>query len=65
MGALATLPIFCYSIPFHHSTNLELMLAGEVAAPAVVASSNSLPLATSSPAPIFVPFKPEFGVVAE
>lgn len=41
------------------------MLAGEVATPAVVASGNSLPLATSSPAPTLVPFKPEFGVVAE
>lgn len=46
--ALGTLPSLCCSIPFHHGTNWVLMLAGEVGTPAVVASGNPLPLATSS-----------------
>lgn len=64
-GFLATLPSFCYSVPFHPSTDRVLMLAGEVGTPAAVASGNLLPLAAPSLAHRLVPFKPEFGVVAE
>lgn len=65
MGGLATLPSFCYSIPFHHSTGRLLMLAGGVGTPAAVASGNPFPLAASSLARRLVPFKAEFGVVTE
>lgn len=42
MWPLATLPSFCYTIPFHHSTDWVLMWAGEVGTQLL------LPLAASS-----------------
>lgn len=58
-------PPFCCNIPFHHRTDQVLMPAGELGTPAVVASGNPLPLATSSSALMLTSFKAEFGIVAE
>jgi len=59
-GVSGCSPQLFYSIPLHHSTHRVLVLAGEVGTPAVVSSSDLLPLATCSPAHSLVSFKPDF-----